>query len=180
MPPGTSDVAIASASSIAASGCVSDASTTALLPPTSTGAIRETSPSSGGSSGTTTATTPVGSGSVKLKYGPATGFDAPRICASLSDQPAYQTIRSIERSTSSRPVQSSANSAARDSTISASRYSTWPRLYAVIPAHLGRAPRAARTASRTSLREARATFWPSASYVRPDSLRGNAPPMKSL
>ena len=34
--------------------------------------------------------------------------------------------------------------------------------------------------ARTSFREASATFWPSASYVRPDSLRGNAPPMKSL
>src|SRR6266513_2288332 len=49
-----------------------------------------------------------------------------------------------------------------------------------MPAHFGSAPRAARTASRTSLRDARATFWPSASYVRPDSLRGKAPPMNSL
>src|SRR5437763_9223280 len=47
-------------------------------------------------------------------------------------------------------------------------------------AHLGKAPRAARTASRTSFRDARATFSPSASYVRPDSERGNAPPTKSL
>src|SRR4051794_30666220 len=31
-----------------------------------------------------------------------------------------------------------------------------------------------------SLRDARATFWPCASYVRPLSLRGKAPPMKSL
>jgi len=30
------------------------------------------------------------------------------------------------------------------------------------------------------LREPRATFCPSASYVRPDSLRGNAPPTNSL
>src|ERR1051325_2063058 len=120
-PPGTSDVAIASASSTAASGCASAASTTATLPPVSTGATRETSPSSGGSSGATTPTTPVGSGSVKLKYGPATGFDAPSTCASLSAQPAYQTTRSIERSTSSRPEQSSANSGARDSSISPSR-----------------------------------------------------------
>src|SRR5436190_16147229 len=49
-----------------------------------------------------------------------------------------------------------------------------------MPAHFDNAPRAARTASRTSLRDARATFCPSASYVRPDSLRGNAPPMYSL
>src|SRR5689334_8538366 len=49
-----------------------------------------------------------------------------------------------------------------------------------MPAHFDRAPRAARTASRTSLRDARATFWPSASYVRPDSERGNSPPTNSL
>jgi hypothetical protein len=73
-PPGTSDVATASASSIAASGWASDATTTTALPPTSAGTTRATSPSSAGSSGATTATTPVGSGSVKLKYGPATGL----------------------------------------------------------------------------------------------------------
>src|SRR5581483_5534336 len=99
-PPGTSLVASASASSIAASGCVSDASATTALPPTSAGATRETSPSSGGSSGATTPTTPVGSGTVKLKYGPATGFAEPSTCASLSAQPAYQTSRSTVRSTS--------------------------------------------------------------------------------
>ena len=70
-----------------------------------------TSPSSGGSSGASTATTPVGSGTVKLKYGPATGFEPPSTCGSLSAQPAYQTMRSIARSTSSRPLHSSANSA---------------------------------------------------------------------
>src|SRR5881398_175172 len=120
-PPGTSDVASASASSIAASGCDSDASTTATLPPTSTGASRETSPSSGGSSGATTPTTPVGSGTVKLKYGPATGFDAPSTCATLSAKPAYQTHRSIAFSTSSLPEQSAANSGTRASIISAMR-----------------------------------------------------------
>src|SRR2546427_10928447 len=120
-PPGTSEVASASASSIAARGWDSDASTTATLPPTSTGATRETSPSSGGSSGATMPTTPVGSGTVKLKYGPATGFDAPSTCESLSDQPAYQTTRSIERSTSSRPPQSAVNSSARASLISPTR-----------------------------------------------------------
>ncbi len=45
-----------------------------------------------------------------------------------------------------------------------------------MPDQAGNPARAARTASRTSFREARATFWPSASYVRPDSERGNAPP----
>ena len=80
-----------------------------------------TSPSSDGSSGASTATTPVGSGIVKLKYGPATGFVPPRTCGSLSAQPAYQTIRSIAASTSSWPEQSAENSGLRASTISASR-----------------------------------------------------------
>ena len=52
-PPGTSAVAIASASSIAASGCVSDASAMTALPPVTAGATRETRPRSGGSSGAT-------------------------------------------------------------------------------------------------------------------------------
>src|SRR5262245_18659592 len=47
-------------------------------------------------------------------------------------------------------------------------------------AHFPCAPRAARTASRTSFLDARATFCLSATYVRPDSERGNAPPTNSL
>src|SRR5919202_5457265 len=109
-PPGTSDVAIASASSIAASGRVSDATTTALLPPARTGASRVTIPSSGGSSGARTPTTPVGSGTVKLKYGPATGLADPSTCASLSAHPAYQTTRSTAAFTSASSPVSSANS----------------------------------------------------------------------
>src|SRR5919201_1686920 len=179
-PPGTSEVASASASSIAVRGCGSDATATTAFPPVSAGTMRETSPSRGGSSGASTPTTPVGSGTVKLKYGPATGFDDPSTCASLSAQPAYHTQASIASSTSTSPPTSSANWAVRASIISATRYRTWPRLYAVIPAHFGNAPRAARTASRTSLRDARATFCPSASYVRPDSEGGIAPPMNSL
>ena len=80
-----------------------------------------TSPSSGGSSGARTPTTPVGSGTVKLKYGPATGFAEPSTCASLSAQPAYQTTRSIARSTSARPPECSVRSARRASIISAIR-----------------------------------------------------------
>src|SRR5437016_9071811 len=118
-PPGRSDVAIASASSTAASGWASDATATTAFPPTTGGISLVTSASSGGSSGTSTATTPVGSGTVKLKYGPATGFAPPSTCESLSAHPAYQTIRSIERPTSSRPVQNVANSVVRASTISA-------------------------------------------------------------
>src|SRR5919108_5564148 len=104
-PPGTSEVAIASASSIATSGRVSEATATTALPPTRGGSSRVTSPSNGGSSGASTATTPVGSGTVKLKYDPATGFEEPITCASLSVQPAYQTMRSTARSTSERPVE---------------------------------------------------------------------------
>src|SRR5438132_1059414 len=66
-PPGTSEVASASASSIAASGCFSDASATTAFPPVSAGVTRVTRPRSGGSSGATIPTTPGGSGTVKLK-----------------------------------------------------------------------------------------------------------------
>ena len=120
-PPGTSEVASTSASSIAASGRDSEATTTAALPPTRTGASRETRPSSGGSSGTSTPTTPVGSGTVKLKYGPDTGFAEPSTCASLSAQPAYQTKRSTAACTSVSSPVSSANSGVRASSISATR-----------------------------------------------------------
>jgi hypothetical protein len=120
-PPGTSEVASTSASSIAARGCASEATTTAVLPPASTGASRDTSPSSAGSPGATIPTTPVGSGTVKLKYGPATGLDPPSTCASLSVQPAYQTMRSTVRSTSAWPPHSAASSAPRASSISATR-----------------------------------------------------------
>src|SRR5205823_9091152 len=93
-PAGTSAVARHSASSIATSGCASDAITTAVLPPTMTGASRDTRPSSGGS-GARMPVTPVGSGTVKLKYGPETGFDEPTTWANLSAHSAYQTTRSI-------------------------------------------------------------------------------------
>src|SRR5262245_1420558 len=120
-PLGTSAVASTSPSSTAASGCGSEATTTVAFPPTIAGARRETSPSSAGSSGARIPTTPVGSGMVKLKYGPATGFVPPITCASLSAQPAYQTRRSTDRSTSASPEQSCARSERRASSISAMR-----------------------------------------------------------
>src|SRR6476659_9220456 len=120
-PPGRSLVASTSAWSTAAGGPTSEATAMTVLPLTSAGASRDTSPSSGGSSGASRPTTPVGSGSVKLKYGHETGCDEPSACASLSEKPAYQTQRSIARSTSSRPVESSASSATRASIISATR-----------------------------------------------------------
>src|SRR5688500_10111208 len=120
-PHGRSEDAIASASSSAASGCASEATATTAFPPTIAGARRETRPPNGGSAGASTATTPVGSGTEKLKYGPATGFEEPITCASLSAQPAYQTTRSIAASTSSVPEQTAARSAVRASIISARR-----------------------------------------------------------
>ncbi len=98
-PPGTSEVARTSARVTAASGRVSEAMTTATLPLTMAGASRLTSPSSEDRSGATSPTTPVGSGMVKLKNGPATGFALPRTWPSLSAQPAYQTQRSMAPST---------------------------------------------------------------------------------
>src|SRR4029078_11646900 len=69
---------------------------------------------------------------------------------------------------------------------SATRYRTWPRFIAVLPDQPGKAPCAARTASRTSLGEDRtglASGAPPAvdrGYERPLSERGNAPPIYSL
>src|SRR5919199_555857 len=105
-PPGTSDVARTSVSVTAGSGRDSDARTTTVLPATSGGASRDTRPRSDDDSGATIPTTPVGSGIVKLKYGAATGLDDPSTWAILSAHPAYQTQRSIARSTASRAFDS--------------------------------------------------------------------------
>ncbi len=98
-PPGTSEVASDSPSVIAGSGRASDATTTAVLPLTTTGASTEINPSSDDDCGASTATTPVGSGTEKSKYGPATGLVDPVTWAILSAHPAYQTQRSIAPST---------------------------------------------------------------------------------
>src|SRR6185437_10512962 len=103
-PPGTSEVASTSDSVTAGSGCCSEASTTTVLPLTMAGATTETNPSNGARWGASTATTPVGSGSEKLKYGPATGLDEPRTWAILSAQPAYQTQRSMAASTNASAI----------------------------------------------------------------------------
>src|SRR6266571_7695185 len=105
-PPGTSDVASTSASVTDDSGCASLATTTAVFPVAMTGASTLTRPSRLGLAGATTATTPVGSGTLKLKYGPATGFAAPATCATLSGQPAYHTHLSIAASTDRRATAS--------------------------------------------------------------------------
>ena len=62
--------------------------TTAVFPVRMTGATSETSASRGDSSGQTTTTTPVGSGTVKLKCELATGFTAPKTELNLSVHPA--------------------------------------------------------------------------------------------
>src|SRR6185312_5863605 len=98
-PPGRSEVASASASDTAGNGRSCAATTTTVLPVAITGATTETKPSSDSCCGAITPTTPAGSGSEKLKYGPATGLAPPATWANLSVQPAYQTQRSIAAST---------------------------------------------------------------------------------
>jgi hypothetical protein len=87
-PGGMSLVATISQTSMQAAGCLSDATTTAVLPVRITGASSEIMASRGGWSGTTMATTPVGSGIVKLKCGELTGFTEPKTCDNLSVHPA--------------------------------------------------------------------------------------------
>src|SRR5919206_515787 len=88
----------------AGSGRSLDVTTTAVLPPASTGARTLTRPSRDDCCGARTATTPVGSGRLKSKYGAATGLAPPSTAASLSVQPAYQTHRSIAASTAARAL----------------------------------------------------------------------------
>src|SRR3978361_514812 len=113
-PPGTSEVARTSARVTAACGAA--ASTTTVLPVTTAGAITLARPRK--DAGATTPTTPVGSGAEMLKKGPATGLAAPVTWAILSDQPAYQTQRSIAASTSPAETPRAVNSARRASIIS--------------------------------------------------------------
>src|SRR5690606_37579585 len=85
---------------MAGSGRSYDAVSTAVFPPARTGASVDTRPSSDEPCGASTATTPVGSGTEKSKYGPATGLLDPTTCAILSVHPAYQTQRSMASPTS--------------------------------------------------------------------------------
>ena len=129
-PPGTSEVASTSERVMAGTGRAAEEATTTVLPVTITGATTLTRPSSEDACGATTATTPVGSGSEKLKYGAATGLVPPTTWAILSAQPAYQTSRSTEASTTasacrrvipSERCTSSTNCARRPSRTSATR-----------------------------------------------------------
>src|SRR5471032_3317534 len=92
-PPGKSLVARISENVAAGSGNFSDGITIAVLPLKITGATSDTSASNDGSSGTSTTTTPVGSGVVKLKCDDATGFTLLKTCEYLSVQPAKWTSR---------------------------------------------------------------------------------------
>src|SRR6185437_5652455 len=120
-PPGRSDVANTSVSIIAGSGCFSLATTTTVFPVTMTGATTDTSPSKLEPCGATMPTTPVGSGMEKSKYGPATGLDEPITWPTLSDQPAYQTQRSIAASTIDSALAAETPSAAATSVANCSR-----------------------------------------------------------
>src|SRR6185503_9924860 len=73
-PPGRSEEFNTSANVTAARGFVSEASTTQVFPPAITGAITETRPSRESDWGAMIDTTPVGSGTEKLKCELATGF----------------------------------------------------------------------------------------------------------
>ena len=77
-----------SANVIAQRGRDSEASITAVFPPTMIGAKTETGPSNDISSGAIAATTPTGSRKEKLKYGMATGFTRLNTWIYLSAHPA--------------------------------------------------------------------------------------------
>ncbi len=70
-----------------------------MFPVAITGASTLARPSRPAPGGASTATTPVGSGTLRLKYGPATGLAPPATCATLSGQPAYHTHRSMAAAT---------------------------------------------------------------------------------
>src|SRR5688572_8541369 len=86
-PPGRSEEFNTSAKVTAQSGFFSLASTTQVFPPAITGAITDTSPSNAFDCGAIMLTTPIGSGTEKLKCGVATGFTALNTCWYLSHQP---------------------------------------------------------------------------------------------
>ena len=128
------------------------------MPAASAGASSATSPSSGGSSGATIPTTPVGSGSENDRNGAATGLIAAEHGGQLVGPAGV-----VEQHVDGRVdlLARTPMVAARDSSASAARYRIWPRLYAVRAAHGPAALRAAATASRTSLRDARGKLNPS-------------------
>src|SRR6185437_9011829 len=91
-PPGRSDVARTSVSDTAGSGRSREATMTVVLPVVMIGAITDTRPRRLDSCGARAPTTPVGSGSEKLKYGPATELALPVTWAYLSATPRTTPI----------------------------------------------------------------------------------------
>src|SRR6185503_18458672 len=87
-PPGRSEEFNTSAKVTAQRGLVSDASTTQVFPPAITGAMTDTNPNNESLCGAIMETTPVGSGTEKLKCELATGFTELNNCWNLSHQPA--------------------------------------------------------------------------------------------
>ena len=79
-PAGTSEEFKTSAKVIAQSGFVSEARTTQVFPLAITGAITETNPTKVFASGAIMETTPVGSGTEKLKCEDETGFTEEKTC----------------------------------------------------------------------------------------------------
>ena len=127
-----------------------------------------TRPSSDDSCGARTATTPVGSGVRQVEVRPGDGVGVAGHLRHLVGPAGVPDPAGRSRSRRpSRPADgsgprprstSSTNCDRRSSISSATRYSTWPRLYAVRPDQPGNALRAAITASRASLRDARAAL----------------------
>ena len=112
-----------------AAASVSHAMTTAVLPPTRPAPARLTSPSSDWSCGATMPTTPVGSGTVKLKYGPATGFARAEHLRDLVGPPRVPDpavdggVDASHRVGRPASASSASNCARRPSITSATRYS---------------------------------------------------------
>src|SRR5260221_10823872 len=79
-PAGRSEEFNTSANVTEHSGFNSEAKTTQVLPPAITGAIKDTNPSKESAWGAMIETTPVGSGTEKLKCEVATGLTALKIC----------------------------------------------------------------------------------------------------
>ena len=86
-PAGTSEEFKTSANVTEQRGFVSEARTTEVFPLAMAGAIAETNPIKEFSSGAMMETTPVGSGTEKLKCEDETGFTEEKICEYLSHHP---------------------------------------------------------------------------------------------
>ena len=168
----------------AGSGRVSEVSSTTALPLTSGGASRDTRPSSDEVSGATTPTTPVASGMVKLKYGrrdrvaaaqdlgdlvgPA-GVPDPAVDGPVDERPGARRRRRPRPRRPRRRTGRAGPPSARPRGTGPGRGS-W-RSCAAQP---GWALRAARTASRRSLRDARQALASGVPSARADEVRAAA------